>query len=1121
MKKNNWIIRIGAVVLALVLLLSLAAPALAADTTIYISSPEDLLELAENCKMDTWSQGKNVILKKDISLQDVEFTPIPTFGGTFDGRGHTISGLCILGADTPTGLFGVLQKSAVVRKLKVEGVVSPSGTAQNVGGIAGENYGVIQSCQFNGTVTGKENVGGIVGLNGSGSGISDCVVQGAVIGSNMTGGIAGQNQGMITGCSNQAQINTLSVDSSISLENMEFSHLLDITKWTSLDASTSASDTGGIAGYSQGNILSCINSGAVGYPHVGYNVGGIVGRTTGFVSLCQNEAVIHGRKDVGGIAGHIEPSLSLDLTDNNLLQLQAELTELGQMLTDLKTSVSDLPGTISVRLDGMLYSLDATLEGARDLGLAMGSYANDLTGEFNRVSLVVADIMPQLEQMAGQITVMCEILADGLADLETAMDSFAKTAEVTADTIGHLNSAVDELRLAKEEAEAASATILDGILTLKKALSPCDEAALCQALEQIKGGFLALQAAAARIPVAVAKTEQILEGTEAMSDQTAVALHDLADAMGTFSSMADQMAAISYTAQQILHTISSTPAIQIPQLGKDVQNSYEAMFGGINTMSDELILLKKQIDLEMVDLQAQIDGITAKFQSIVALATEMMGSMLMPEDGEIVDTSDVDINSVTLGKVHSCVNTGSVEGDLSVGGIAGTMSVEYALDPEDDMSVLLNAGQARLYETKAIIHQCVNIGPVTGKRSYVGGIVGQMSVGLVADGENYGSVISSGGNHIGGIAGICGAKIQNCFVKATLAGKKCVGGIVGDGITKSLGGTSGQISGCYAMVQIPYALQNYGAICGGTSGAFANNYFVAEDLGGINGVDYEGKASAITYEELMQVENLPDNFHKLTVSFLADGQVLKVLLVNHGQAIAYDDFPQIPRKDGYYAQWNQLRVESVRFDTQLTVQYIPYNTLLAGEKDRANGRPVFLVEGQFLQDEGLTTDRLTANPSVFDQISTSWEEKILDSFRQGMLYLDVVEQWQISIPEDGLGNHEVRYLSPEGNPDNLAIFVQKDGVWQEVTSKTMGSYVSFEVSENVSRIAVLSTLQTWWVWLIPAALVLALLALILTLIQQYRIRKGKVVFADIEANVENDIARLEAELETLRKKLQE
>lgn len=60
---------------------------------IRITCAEDLLELSRNCALDTWSQGKHVALTADISLAGTGYTPIPTFGGTFDGGGYTISGL--------------------------------------------------------------------------------------------------------------------------------------------------------------------------------------------------------------------------------------------------------------------------------------------------------------------------------------------------------------------------------------------------------------------------------------------------------------------------------------------------------------------------------------------------------------------------------------------------------------------------------------------------------------------------------------------------------------------------------------------------------------------------------------------------------------------------------------------------------------------------------------------------------------------------------------------------------------------------------------------------------------------------------------------------------------------
>ena len=110
---------------------------------IRITCAEDLLELSRNCSLDTWSQGKHVALTADISLAGTGYTPIPTFGGTFDGGGYTISGLDLSSGLTPAGVFGTLQEGAVVKDLHVTGSIEPSGHGSSIGGIAGENYGCL------------------------------------------------------------------------------------------------------------------------------------------------------------------------------------------------------------------------------------------------------------------------------------------------------------------------------------------------------------------------------------------------------------------------------------------------------------------------------------------------------------------------------------------------------------------------------------------------------------------------------------------------------------------------------------------------------------------------------------------------------------------------------------------------------------------------------------------------------------------------------------------------------------------------------------------------------------------------------------------------------------------
>ena len=126
MHMRNRSIRLAALAMAAVLLLSLALPgaALAAETdTISIRTAGDLAALSQKCSLNTWSRGKTVVLKANIDLSGTDFSPIPTFGGTFEGNGHTISGLALSQGVSYQGLFRYIQEGAVVRDLHFSGLV--------------------------------------------------------------------------------------------------------------------------------------------------------------------------------------------------------------------------------------------------------------------------------------------------------------------------------------------------------------------------------------------------------------------------------------------------------------------------------------------------------------------------------------------------------------------------------------------------------------------------------------------------------------------------------------------------------------------------------------------------------------------------------------------------------------------------------------------------------------------------------------------------------------------------------------------------------------------------------------------------------------------------------------
>ena len=166
--------RIISFLLCFIMLLGIALPVYADETgdpeeqtmvELKISTVEELLAFAENCRLDTYSQNLMVILEKDIDLGGVAFQSVPIFSGTFVGKGHTISGLDITAEGSTQGLFRYLTSTAVVQNLTIKGEIHPSGSRNKIGAVAGQSDGHILNCSFSGTVSGGDYIGGLVGVN--------------------------------------------------------------------------------------------------------------------------------------------------------------------------------------------------------------------------------------------------------------------------------------------------------------------------------------------------------------------------------------------------------------------------------------------------------------------------------------------------------------------------------------------------------------------------------------------------------------------------------------------------------------------------------------------------------------------------------------------------------------------------------------------------------------------------------------------------------------------------------------------------------------------------------------------------------------------------------------------
>ena len=189
----------------------------------YQISTADQLKLFRDIVNGTGGQALNrgayAVLTAAIDLNNEPWTPIGNYTegnqiyyeGTFDGGGHTISGLNVTGNFRYASLFGAV-KGGTIKNLTVAGNVShnyyySTGLDCHVGGIVGGalDAATIENCSNNCSVTGSSRnyIGGIAGSNIDNARIIDCYNVGTITGTIYeTGGVTGLNMGTISNCYN-------------------------------------------------------------------------------------------------------------------------------------------------------------------------------------------------------------------------------------------------------------------------------------------------------------------------------------------------------------------------------------------------------------------------------------------------------------------------------------------------------------------------------------------------------------------------------------------------------------------------------------------------------------------------------------------------------------------------------------------------------------------------------------------------------------------------------------------------------------------------------------------------------------------------------------------------------
>lgn len=202
----------------------------------------------------------NCTLTADIDLTGKDWTPIGTdydnsYKGTFDGGGHTITGLTFTTNDEYAGLFGWLNRAGTVKNVVMEGVQITSNQIYggSIGGVVGSGWGTIENCSVSGSVSGTVYVGGVVGVQIGGS-ITGCSSSATVKGTVDVGGVAGQTNSSATLTACYATGNV--IIEMAPKKNIAGGGLVGMNAGSSL-----------LACYATGNVTSTGSS--TGYVHIG------------------------------------------------------------------------------------------------------------------------------------------------------------------------------------------------------------------------------------------------------------------------------------------------------------------------------------------------------------------------------------------------------------------------------------------------------------------------------------------------------------------------------------------------------------------------------------------------------------------------------------------------------------------------------------------------------------------------------------------------------------------------------------------------------------------------------------------------------------------------------------
>lgn len=929
------------------------------EVVIQINNAEEFMDFAKKCEYDAYSINLTVYLMNNINLSNYDFQSIPIFLGEFNGNNHTVAGLKIEDSVSNSGLFRVIGQGASVQNLTVSGDIITGEKTRNVGLLSGVNSGLIRNCKSEGSIYAHYNTGGLVGQNKETGLLKKCSNKAKIFSTKYNGGIVGVNFGVVSECKNYGAVN--------------------------ITENESSENTGGIVGKNVGSIDNCENKSNVGYNHTGYNVGGISGLNDGVIISCDNYGIIKGRKDIGGIAGQFEPSVDLQHGNNPIDNLNSALDGMSRNANALNNELKNSSDASLDELQSINDSIDAiedVVHGAVDVETdSYNKFSDELSIYTTSINSSVDELIDQYGYFNDAFLSNMETIDRKLlylradveniyfhtdANIKKAISYIDDTDKVIKENREIINNEMKNIAGYMDQYEDLMANISkiagddkEYPNTIDKILAIGDEIAKHDNTD-ISNSLLAITDAISAVGDSTSNLHKNLKNLyDKQSDQMDTQVNNIDDDLNQIDYATDQIR-IAYSAFSANAQIEADN-INDRMLDSEnlIKNYTQSVSNNLDKNSDSVDVQMKIINKRLDDLNATLDtsndNVHAYLKNIsynFDVLRTSVSDMLSPPKKEFKDISDMIEYEGDAGRIVLCSNNNKIFGDANIGGIAGIVAAEFGLDPEEDMDSI--DSDIFVVDTtafvKATIRGCENKADIIVKNNYAGGIVGRADVGAVLDCINLSNISCDGANFVGGIAGSSKALITMCYSLSDIEANANVGGIAGE---------ANDISKCLSMTRVISDGEKLGSIAGTVVGECSDNYFVDEGVAGVDSANYIFKAEPLSYEEMISMENAPNEFKQFEIVFKVDSKVLKILKVEYNDYIEDNMIPAIPVKEGYYAVWEDIERKIYR-NQEINAVYEKYIASISSNEDI----PSVLLEGDFTDKCQVSVEKMDLENST-------------------------------------------------------------------------------------------------------------------------------------------------------------